>query len=60
MSPARVWDMVQTLQNETLSRAVGVILAEQRAAAEARAEALAAELATVRAELAALPNAGDT
>lgn len=58
VSPARVWDLVQLLENETLTKAVGSILAEQRAAASARAEALTAELAAVRAELDALPDAG--
>jgi hypothetical protein len=59
VTPARVWELVQLLQNETLSRAVGVILTEQRSAAQARATALAAELAAVRAELDALPDAGN-
>lgn len=58
VSPARVWELVQLLENETLTKAVGAILGEQRAAASARAEALAAELAAVRAELDALPDAG--
>jgi hypothetical protein len=59
VTPARVWELVQLLQNETLSRAVGVILTEQRSAAQTRATALAAELAAVRAELDALPDAGN-
>ena len=57
VTPARVWEMVQLLENETLSKAVGAILNEQRSAARARADALAAELAAVRAELEALPDA---
>lgn len=60
VTPARVWELVQLLQNETLSRAVGAILTEQRSAAQARATVLAAELAAVRAELDALPDAGNT
>jgi hypothetical protein len=44
------------LDNEMLTRAVGSILDEQRAAAQARADALAAELERVRAELADLPD----
>ncbi len=58
VSPARVWQLVQTLDNDALSRAVGAILDEQRAAAQARADALASELAAVQAELRALPAAG--
>ena len=55
--PARVWEFVRLLDNEALSNAVGAILDEQRSAAQARADALAAELAQVRAELEALPRA---
>ncbi len=58
VSPVRVWQLVQTLDNDALSRAVGAILDEQRSAAQARADALAAELAAVQAELRALPEAG--
>ncbi len=57
VSPARVWEFVRLLDNEALSQAVGSILDEQRSAAQARADALAAELAQVRAELEALPEA---
>ncbi len=57
VSAARVWELVQTLDNEPLSRAVGAILEEQRSAAQARADALASELAAVQAELQALPDA---
>lgn len=57
VTPARVWELVQLLENETLTKAVGAILTEQRSAAQARAATLAAELAAVRAELDALPNA---
>jgi hypothetical protein len=53
--PARVWELVGMLGDETLSRAVGTVLDEQRQAAQSRADALAAELAAVRAELAELP-----
>lgn len=53
--PARVWELVGMLGDETLSRAVGTVLDEQRQAAQSRADALAAELAAVQAELAALP-----
>ncbi len=56
VSPARVWELVRMLDNEMLTRAVGSILDEQRAAAQARADALAAELERVRAELADLPD----
>ena len=57
VSPARVWEFVRLLDNEALSQAVGSILDEQRTAAQARADALTAELAQVRAELDALPEA---
>ena len=53
--PARIWELVGMLGDETLSRAVGTVLDEQRQAAQSRADALAAELAAVRAELAELP-----
>lgn len=56
ISPARVWELVLGLDDATLTRAVGAILDEQRNAAQARAEALTAELARVQAELAALPD----
>lgn len=55
VAPARVWELVGLLGDETLSRAVGTVLDEQRQAAQSRADALAAELAAVRAELAELP-----
>ncbi len=55
VSPARVWDLVRQLEEPTLITAVGGILDEQRQAAQARADALAAELAKVQAELEALP-----
>ncbi len=58
--PARVWELVGRLGDEALSRAVGTVLDEQRQAAQARADALAAELAAVRAELADLPQPGRT
>ena len=45
------------LEDETLTRAVGTILDDQRKAAMARADQLTAELAQVRAELEALPDA---
>jgi len=53
--PARVWELVGMLGDETLTRAVGTVLDEQRQAAQPRADALAAELAAVQAELAELP-----
>ena len=56
VSPARVWELVKQLDEPTLITAVGGILDEQRKAAQARADALATELAKVRAELEALPN----
>ncbi len=59
VSPARVWQLVQTLDNEDLNRAVGAILEEHRWAAQARADALASELAAVQAELQALPPPGE-
>lgn len=55
VSPARVWELVRQLEDPTLITAVGGILDEQRKAAQARADSLAAELAQVRAELEALP-----
>jgi hypothetical protein len=57
VSPARVWDLVGMLEDETLTRALGTILDDQRKAAMARADQLTAELAQVRAELEALPDA---
>ncbi len=54
--PARVWELVGMLGDESLIRAVGSVLDEQRQAAQSRADALAAELARVRAELAELPS----
>lgn len=59
ISPARAWDLVQALDNEPLSTAVGTVLEQHRQATQARAEALAAELQALHAELAALPAAGD-
>jgi len=56
VAPARVWELVRQLDEETLTSTVGGILDEQRRSAQARADALAAELAQVRAELEALPN----
>ncbi|WP_420122751.1 DUF6319 family protein [Nakamurella sp.] len=55
VAPARVWELVGLLGDETLTRAVGTVLDEQRQAAQSRADALAAELAAVQAELAELP-----
>jgi hypothetical protein len=57
VSPARVWELVGMLDDQTLTRAVGTILDDQRTAALARADQLTAELARVRAELEALPGA---
>jgi hypothetical protein len=57
VGPARVWELVRMLDDETLIRAVGSVLDDQRKAAQARADALATELAEVRAELEALPDA---
>jgi hypothetical protein len=57
VTPARVWELVRMLDDETLIRAVGTVLDDQRKAAQARADALATELAEVRAELEALPDA---
>ena len=57
--PARMWELVGALGDETLSRAVGAVLDEQRQAAQSRADALAAELARVHAELADLPEPRD-
>lgn len=59
VSPARVWELVGMLDDEALSRAVGAVLDEQRRAAQSRADALAAELARVQAELAELPAPSD-
>jgi hypothetical protein len=56
VSPARVWELVGQLADETLITAVGGILDEHRKAAQARADALATELAQDRAELEALPS----
>lgn len=59
ISPARAWDLVQALDNEPLSAAVGAVLEQHRQATQARAQALAAELQALQAELAALPAAGE-
>lgn len=56
VSPARVWELVRQLDDETLTRTVSGILDDQRRSAQARADALTAELAQVRAELDALPD----
>ena len=56
VSSARVWELVRQLDDETLTSTVGGILDEQRRSAQARADALAQELAQVRAELEALPH----
>lgn len=56
VSPARVWELVRQLDEETLTDTVGGILEEQRRSAQARADQLAAELAQVHAELEALPD----
>jgi len=56
VAPARVWELVRLLENEALTKAVGSILEDQRKAAQARADSLAAELAQVQAELDALPD----
>ncbi len=53
--PLRVWEIVQSLGNEALTRTVQTHLEDHRRSTERRAEALAAELAGVRAELASLP-----
>ena len=58
VSPVRVWELVRMLHDDTLIRAVGSILDEQREAAQSRVDALSAELALVKAELDALPGAG--
>jgi len=58
--PARVWELVGMLGDQTLTRAVGGVLDEQRHAAQSRADALAAELAKVQAELAELPEPDPT
>ena len=52
---ARVWELVRQLDSELLSSTVGAILEEQRRTTQARADALAAELEVVRAELDSLP-----
>jgi len=52
---ARVWELVRQLDSELLSSTVGAILQEQRRTTQARADALAAELEVVRAELDSLP-----
>ncbi len=55
LSAAQVWRLVEALGEEAVTAAVNQVLDEQRQAATRRAEALAAELAAVRAELESLP-----
>ncbi|GAA1998652.1 hypothetical protein JL107_11685 [Nakamurella flavida] len=57
VSAARVWDMVEGMRTPALTTAVGALLDEHRRLTQARAEALAAELAGVQAELDSLPAA---
>lgn len=57
VSPARVWEIVSTLGEPRLTALVQTLLAEHREATQARVDALARELAAVRAELRAYPNA---
>lgn len=57
VSPARVWEIVKTLGEPRLTALVDSLLAEHRKATQARADALARELAAVRAELRAYPDA---
>jgi len=52
---ARVWELVKQLDNELLTTTVGGILEEHRRSTQARADALAAQLDAVRAELDSLP-----
>ena len=52
---ARVWDLVKLLDNDLLTTTVGGILEEHRRSTQARADALAAQLEAVRAELESLP-----
>lgn len=52
---ARVWELVRLLDNELLTTTVGAILEEHRRTTQARADALAAQLEAVRAELDSLP-----
>jgi len=52
---ARVWELVRQLDNELLTSTVGAILEEHRRTTQARADALAAQLEAVRAELDSLP-----
>ncbi|MTD13146.1 hypothetical protein GIS00_04195 [Nakamurella sp. YIM 132087] len=56
VSPARVWEIVRTLDNEPLTQAVQTHLEDHRRAAQQRADELAAQLAAVRSELASLPD----
>ncbi len=57
VSPARVWEIVKTLGEPRLTALVESLLAEHRKATQARADALTRELAAVRAELRAYPDA---
>lgn len=55
VSPARVWELIDQLDNELLRSTVGAILSEHRRITQDRADALIAELKAVRAELDSLP-----
>jgi hypothetical protein len=57
VAASRVWDIVQTLGDEKLSAAVRSVLDEHRRAAQAKADALSAQLLAVQAELAGYPPA---
>ncbi len=53
--PSRVWEIVQTLGEPRLTDVVQTLLEDHRRSTQARADALAAELAGLRAELNSFP-----
>lgn len=59
LTPARVWELVKSLDNPPLSDLVGSQLADYRRATEERANQLSAQLADLVAELKSLPD-GDS
>lgn len=56
LTPARVWELVRSLENPQLSDLVGSQLLEYRRAAEQRANELSSQLADLVAELNSLPD----
>lgn len=54
--PSRVWDIVQSLGEPKLTEVVQTLLDDHRRSTQARADALAAELSSLQAELSSFPS----